>query len=163
MARRSQYHCRAAEGVSLQHYWLVLLRILLETRKGWQMRRAGILLSLVIGIVAVGCAGGTGLKHLSPWASLGDPVNGKEIYVNTCVRCHGIDGKGAPGAKLVPPPADLSSDAVQSRPIGTLFSRIHGGKANIAMGRWTHTLSDEEVWDVLDYVRTLRVGNEPQP
>src|SRR6187401_2086462 len=77
-----------------------------------------------------------GVKELAVTAKSGDPVRGREIYVNTCIRCHGIDGKGAPGIKLVPPPADLTSLAVQSRLDGTLFRRIHEGKPNTAMGAW---------------------------
>ncbi len=128
------------------------------------MRLAGIVLSLLMGIISIGCSSGFGLKDLSPWASLGDPVNGREVYVNHCIRCHGADGKGSPGIKLVPPPADLSSDAVQSRLAHTLFRRIHGGKPNTAMGAWKGALSDDDdIWDVLDYVRTLRDGKASQP
>ena len=83
--------------------------------------------------------------------------------MNTCIRCHGIDGKGAQGIKFIPPPADLASSAVQSRLDGTLFRRIHEGKPNTAMGAWKHALSDDEIWDVLAYVRTLGVGSDEKP
>lgn len=104
-----------------------------------------------------------GVKELAVTAKGGDPVSGREIYVNTCIRCHGIDGKGALGIKLVPPPADLTSLAVQSRLDGTLFRRIHEGKPNTAMGAWKYSLSDEEIWDVLAYVRTLAAESGGQP
>jgi mono/diheme cytochrome c family protein len=104
-----------------------------------------------------------GVKDLSASAKGGDPVSGREIYVNTCIRCHGIDGKGTMGIKLVPPPADLTSLAVQSRLDGTLFRRIHEGKPNTAMGAWKHSLSDEEIWDVLAYVRTLAAESGVPP
>jgi mono/diheme cytochrome c family protein len=104
-----------------------------------------------------------GVKEFAVTAKGGDPVSGREIYVNTCIRCHGIDGKGALGIKLVPPPADLTSLTVQSRLDGTLFRRIHGGKPNTAMGAWKHALSDEEIWDVLAYVRTFGVESGGQP
>lgn len=104
-----------------------------------------------------------GVKELAATAKGGDPVSGREIYVNTCIRCHGIDGKGALGIKLVPPPADLTSLTVQSRLDGTLFRRIHGGKPNTAMGAWKHALSDEEIGDVLAYVRTFGVESGGQP
>lgn len=104
-----------------------------------------------------------GVKELAATGKGGDPVSGREIYVNTCIRCHGIDGKGALGIKLVPPPADLTSLAVQSRLDGTLFRRIHEGKPNTAMGAWKHSLSDEEIWDVLAYVRRLGIESGGQP
>lgn len=104
-----------------------------------------------------------GVREIAVSEKGGDPVSGREIYVNTCIRCHGIDGKGALGIKLVPPPADLTSLTVQSRLDGTLFRRIHEGKPNTAMGAWKHSLSDEEIWDVLAYVRTLCVERGEQP
>jgi mono/diheme cytochrome c family protein len=127
------------------------------------MRFKGMGLVLFIGIMSAGFAGGVGVKDLTSAAKGGDPVSGREIYANTCIRCHGIDGKGALGINLVSPPADLSSPAVQNRLDGTLFRRIHEGKPNTAMGAWKHTLSDEEIWDVLAYVRTFGVEGNAQP
>ena len=71
------------------------------------MRLTNIGLGLVIAIVSAGFAGGVGVKDLPAATKEGDAVSGREIYVNTCIRCHGIDGKGAQGIKLVPPPFDL--------------------------------------------------------
>jgi mono/diheme cytochrome c family protein len=127
------------------------------------MRFIGIGLALFIGITSAGFAGGVGLKDLTAAGKGGDSVSGREIYVNTCIRCHGIDGKGTLGINLVPQPADLSSPAIQNRLDGTLFRRIHEGKPNTAMGAWKHALSDEEIWDVLVYVRTLGIGSDVQP
>lgn len=104
-----------------------------------------------------------GVTELMTAAKGGDPVSGREIYANTCIRCHGIDGKGALGINLVPPPADLTASAVQNRLDGTLFHRIHEGKPNTAMGAWKHALSDEEIWDVLAYVRTFGVESGEKP
>ena len=53
-------------------------------------------------------------------------------------------------------PTDLTSPAVQDRTDASLFKRIHDGKANTAMGAWSYALSDDEIGDVLAYVRTLR-------
>ncbi len=127
------------------------------------MRVIGVGLALLIGILSAGFAGGVGLKDLTSAGKGGDSVSGREIYVNTCIRCHGIDGTGAQSVRLVPAPADLSSPAVQNRLDGTLFKRIHDGKPNTAMGAWKHALSDEEIWDVLAYVRTLGVGSDARP
>jgi mono/diheme cytochrome c family protein len=120
------------------------------------MRSAIVVTGLLIGIAGLGFGGGGGLKDLPVSAKERDTVSGREIYVNTCIRCHGIDGKGAMGMQLVPPPADLTSDAVQNRLDATLFKHIHEGKPNTAMGAWKYALSDDEIWDVLAYIRTLR-------
>jgi mono/diheme cytochrome c family protein len=127
------------------------------------MRHIEIAIGLLIGLLSAGFAGGVGLKDLTSAGKEGDSVSGREIYVNTCIRCHGIDGTGAQSIRLVPAPADLSSPAVQNRLDGTLFKRIHEGKPNTAMGAWKHALSDEEIWDVLAYVRTLGVGSDARP
>jgi mono/diheme cytochrome c family protein len=134
----------------------------------WEERKRIMRVPVIIGclfvtIMGLGFGGGGGLKDLSSSAKDRDPVSGREIYVNTCIRCHGIDGKGAVGIQLLPPPADLASPAIQNRLDGTLFKRIHDGKPNTAMGAWSHALSDDEIWDVLAYVRTLGVGSLQQP
>lgn len=125
-------------------------------------RRLVVCCAMLAGLFGLGFSN-LGVKELAVTARSGDPVSGREIYVNTCIRCHGIDGKGALGIKLVPPPADLTSLTVQSRLDGTLFRRIHEGKPNTAMGAWKHALSDEEIWDVLAYVRTFGVESGGQP
>ncbi|MFO0700820.1 MAG: cytochrome c [Nitrospira sp.] len=129
------------------------------------MRMTGqgmVLCALVAGLCGLGFSN-LGVKQAAVLAKEGDAVSGREIYVNTCILCHGIDGKGLRGLKFVPPPADLTSLAVQSRLDGSLFRRIHDGKPNTVMGAWKHALSDEEIWDVLAYVRTLAVESGGPP
>lgn len=114
-------------------------------------------LSMAIITTIVGLFGhGVQAKDVRPPAKDPDAVTGREIYAHTCIRCHGIDGKGALGIQLVPKPTDLTSPAVQDRTDASLFKRIHDGKANTAMGAWSYALSDDEIRDVLTYVRTLR-------
>ena len=121
-----------------------------------------VLCAVLAGVSGLGFSN-SGVKDLTTFPQGSYSVSGREIYMNTCIRCHGIDGKGVLGIKLVPPPADLTSPVVQDRLDGTLFRRIHEGKPNTAMGAWKHSLSDEEIWDVLAYVRTLGVERGEQP
>lgn len=121
-----------------------------------------VLCALVAGLCGLGFSN-LGVKQAGVLAKEGDAVTGREIYVNTCMLCHGIDGRGVRGLQFVPPPVDLTSLAVQSRLDGSLFRRIHDGKPNTVMGAWKHALSDEEIWDVLAYVRTFRIESPGQP
>lgn len=129
-----------------------------------RMTAQGVVLCvLVAGLCGLGLSN-LGVKQPAVLAKEGgDAVTGREIYVNTCILCHGIDGKGVRGLQFVPPPADLTSLAVQSRLDGSLFRRIHDGKPNTVMGAWKHALSDEEIWDVLAYVRTFKLESPGQP
>lgn len=110
---------------------------------------------LLAGGLIVAMAGGGGLKDITVSSPQHDVVSGRIIYSTICIRCHGIDGTGEGPMKLTPPVADLTSPAVQSKLDARLFKSVHDGKANTAMGAWREVLSDEEIWDVLAYVRTL--------
>jgi mono/diheme cytochrome c family protein len=119
------------------------------------MRLDGIAISLLIGIISVGFSGSGGLKDLTVSSPERDVVSGREIYSNICIRCHGIEGKGTGQMQFIPPAADLTSPTVQSKLDARLFKSVHDGKSNTAMGAWREALSDDEIWDVLAYVRTL--------
>lgn len=111
--------------------------------------------SLLIGTALLAFAGGGGLKDLTVTPAQHDVVSGKIIYSTICIRCHGLDGRGEGQMKFTPPVADLTSPAVQSKLDAGLFKSVHDGRANTAMGAWREVLSDDEIWDVLAYVRTL--------
>lgn len=110
---------------------------------------------LVAGALIVVLAGEGGLKDMTVSSQKHDVVSGRIIYSTICIRCHGIDGKGEGQMKFTPPVADLTSPAVQGKLDARLFKSVHDGKANTAMGAWREVLSDDEIWDVLAYVRTL--------
>lgn len=80
---------------------------------------------------------------------------GKRLYGELCKTCHGLDGKGPGDMKFNPPAADLTSQQVQKKLDTGLYTSIHEGRANTAMGAWKHALSDEEIRDVIAYVRTF--------
>ena len=82
-------------------------------------------------------------------------TEGKTIYTQYCVACHGAKGKGdgiaAPG--LSRPPADHTSDFVQKQTDGALFWIITQG--NSPMPTYKSALTDVQRWQVVNYIRTL--------
>lgn len=83
-----------------------------------------------------------------------DPSRGKSLYMEVCK---------AWTMTLHPPAADLTSAAVQEKLDAGLFKAIHDGRKNTAMGAWKYALSDEEIHDVIAYVRTLGGGAAALP
>jgi mono/diheme cytochrome c family protein len=84
-----------------------------------------------------------------------DVAAGKRIYIELCKTCHGLDGKGPGVMKFNPPAADLTSRQVQAKLDSGLYKSIHEGRTNTAMGAWTYALSDQEIRDVVAYIRTF--------
>jgi mono/diheme cytochrome c family protein len=95
---------------------------------------------------------------------LGDASKGKGIYETYCVVCHGPQGKGdgPASASLPKAPANHTDGAYMNKlPNEELFKAIKEGgqsvgKSNL-MPAWGATLNDNQVKDVLAYVRSLAV------
>jgi mono/diheme cytochrome c family protein len=115
----------------------------------------GVAVLVFAGITGLGNAGGPSLKDLNVSQPERDVLSGRVIYSTTCIRCHGVEGKGDGQMKFNPPVADLTSPAVQGKLDARLFKSVHDGKPNTAMGAWRESLTDDEIWDALAYVRTL--------
>lgn len=90
-------------------------------------------------------------------------VEGKKIYTQYCVTCHGAKGKGdgiaAPG--LPKPPADHTSDFVQNQKDGALYWIITQG--NNPMPTYKTTLTSTQRWEIVNYIRTLAKTKKNQP
>lgn len=103
------------------------------------------------------------------YAGLTNPVpadeeslaRGEEIYGRLCASCHGDGGMGdGPAAEnLDPSPAPI---AHTSRMLGDdyLFWRVTEGGHDFAtaMPAWDQALTEQERWDVINYVRALGQG-----
>ena len=83
---------------------------------------------------------------------------GKEAFGHYCVACHGMDGQntGVPFAgKMSPPLPLLNSKDVQSYTDGQLKWVIDNGIAPSGMPASKGTLSDDEIWSIVLYLRHL--------
>ena len=84
---------------------------------------------------------------------------GKPLYAANCAACHGDAGKGdgPAGTALDPKPTDLTRGDVPGDPDGELFLAIKNGK--MKNGKVTmppaKKLDDQQIWQVVAYVRTL--------
>ncbi len=82
---------------------------------------------------------------------------GAEVFKTNCESCHGPLGKGdgPAGAALDPAPKDLSVLQVSAGD-DFLYWRINTGKEGTGMVAWKGTLTDEQIWQVVSFIRTLK-------
>ena len=83
-------------------------------------------------------------------------VEGKKLYTQYCVVCHGVKGKGdGPAAMaLNPKPADHSSEKIQSQTDGAIFWKMTTGRT--PMASYATTLTEVQRWQLVCYIRTLK-------
>ncbi len=120
--------------------------------------------SLVMAIVTAA------LLAFDALAAEGNPVYGKKVYENKCASCHGINGDGnSPMSKHVKP--------VPSNFISREYKDSHGknpkeysnaemkdilmfGMKGTAMVGFADSLKEQEIEDVLSYIRSLHEDNK---
>jgi mono/diheme cytochrome c family protein len=87
---------------------------------------------------------------------------GKTLFLQTaqpvaCAMCHGDkgNGQGFMGAALIPPPRNFTCGSMmKDLPDGQLFWIIKNGSAGTGMMSFAG-LPDEQVWQLIAYVRSL--------
>ena len=151
----------------------------------WLVRRRDRRLPVRAGLAAAGAllvlaGGAVGIASIQPdptaqALTLTNPIppsaqsilRGQAVYTERCLNCHGPAGKGdgMVATTLNPPPADLTVH-VNAHPDGQLFEWITDGIPGSAMPSFHSLLTDQQRWDVLNYLHTLARGATipaPQP
>jgi high-affinity iron transporter len=84
-------------------------------------------------------------------------VAGAEVYKVNCLACHGEQGHGdgPAGAALIPAPKNLAQLQAMAGD-DYLFWRISTGKSGTSMVGWKGVLSDEQIWQVIAFIHTLK-------
>jgi len=102
--------------------------------------------------------------RVSAAAQKGDPKAGKKTYDLFCASCHGASGKGdGPAAAALSPKPQNHADGKRMNALKDkyLFDIIKGGGASVGksalMPPWGGQLADQDIWNVLAYVRSLAV------
>ncbi len=121
----------------------------------------------ICGILSIA---GAAILLLGPTlATAGDAAAGKATFVANCASCHGETGKGdgPVGAALNPKPRDFSTGEFKYDTDGDGASGTHGDLKTVIqkgaaayggsalMAPWP-TLSDEDVSNVIAYIRSLK-------
>ena len=82
---------------------------------------------------------------------------GAEVFKTNCAACHGDTGlgDGPAGATLDPAPKNLAELQAQAGD-DYLFWRITTGKEGTSMVPWKGILTEEQIWQVVAFLRTLK-------
>lgn len=82
-------------------------------------------------------------------------AEGKEIYEQMCVLCHGLTGKGNGEAALSldQQPANFLAISVSNDTDGAIFWKITEGKP--PMSSYDELLTEDQRWKLVNYIREL--------
>lgn len=120
--------------------------------------------AVLVGFLAI-CASSTSLSaNPGEVAGVPDPAaklaelaaspeaveKGRQVYGNTCLFCHGPEGVGARAPNLVEGMFKPGRDGE----VPYAYNVIVDGRAGTIMGAFKEVLSDEEIWDVMAYLRS---------
>ena len=93
---------------------------------------------------------------------------GKRVYEKSCAHCHGTEGRGDGSAaeNLLPRPRDFTRGLYKIRSTETgqvptdqdLFDIITEGMPGSSMPGWETSLSTNERWEVVAYIKTFYDG-----
>lgn len=82
-------------------------------------------------------------------------AGGKKLYDIFCSICHGPEAKGnGPIASKYVQPPDLALDFYKQRSDGHIYGSIRFG--SVIMPPYGETMSSEEIWEVVNYLRSLQ-------
>jgi mono/diheme cytochrome c family protein len=134
--------------------------------------------ALLIAAVAVKASGGSEIAAATPVQARGwtlgedaatkqNPLKpddktvaaGKAVFKDKCQKCHGPGGLGD-GPDADPDAAgdmDLTNPKRAERnPDGVVFYKVLNGRGRPKMPAFKDELSEEQIWQVITYVQTLR-------
>ena len=128
--------------------------------------RVGIVKTLFVGLLLASPAGLHITAQGNPDAAkIQNPVPsspesiaaGKASYNRYCANCHGLNAEGSPGNDLTPEAPDLTDKQWKHGSTdGEIFNNVKNGIGpEFTMGAFGDQLKDEDVWRVVNYIRSL--------
>jgi mono/diheme cytochrome c family protein len=108
-----------------------------------------------------------GFLLLNCFSASADNERGRKIYRENCAPCHGATGKGdGVGAQSLPVrPADHTNGKLMASRSDTFLRDViaNGGSAmglSAFMPAWKGILKDDQIQDLVDYIRTLALPSK---
>jgi len=98
----------------------------------------------------------------NPVAATADSIaDGKRLYQRHCASCHGANAEGGAGNDLIPAAPDLTDkEWKHGATDGEIFSAIKNGiPPDLNMIPFGDQLKDAEIWNVVNYLRSLAKKN----
>jgi len=95
----------------------------------------------------------------------GNLKQGQALYQQHCLRCHGarLDGKGPEAVKLSVNPTDFHQYLSRVKGELELEVTIRRGRKATAMHEWDSLLTDQQVTDLIAYIRSAVPHLEVNP
>ncbi len=101
-------------------------------------------------------------KERNPVLSSAESIKrGNDLFLLNCVSCHGInaEGDGAAAKAFTIKPANLRQMA-GTHSDAEFAWKIDNGKGE--MPAWKNILSENEIWDIVNYIQSLSASGEVQ-
>jgi len=132
------------------------------------MKKVFLVVLVISAFVLAACGGGSSsTAALDPvpaeYAGKTNPFGadaaaaGADVFKTNCATCHGDSGHGdgPAGAALDPAPKNLAELQSQAGD-DYLYWRINTGREGTAMVAWKGTLTDDQIWQVIAFLHTLK-------
>ena len=114
---------------------------------------------IVLFALSSGRAAGQGSPQAgtSPVPATPDSIAaGKQTYLRRCASCHAATGEGGPGNDLIPAAPSLVDEPVKVKTDSQVFNNIKNGIGpDFNMVAFKDTLKDDEIWNVVNYLRSI--------
>ena len=124
-------------------------------------------LATIVGALALACLGriavtaqgnGAAAAVKNPVAPTTESIAaGEQAYRKNCAPCHGVKAEGGSGNDLIPASPDLTDDVWgHGSTDGAIFDNIKNGvPPELNMTPWRDQLKDDEIWNVVNYLRSI--------
>jgi mono/diheme cytochrome c family protein len=109
-------------------------------------------------VIIAGCGGPAWPEPPPDFGSADQVSQGRSLFLEHCAICHGenADGVGQRHSSLSSEPPNFNEPSWQHRrTAGHVFTIIHDGKQGTSMPAWVGKLSDDEIWAIAAFVKSL--------